>query len=70
MSFVAIKSLAGQNFVRAADIIAVSVSDPTRCNVYITGGAMLPCTEPAASVIAKIEAVQSGKPAPDAAPKG
>ena len=70
MTFITIKSLAGQNFVRATDIIAVSVSDPVRCNIYITGGAMLPCTEPAANVVARIEAALSGKPAPDAAPKG
>ena len=70
MSFVAIKSLAGMNYVRSTDIIAVSVSDPTRCNVYITGGAMLPCTEPATSVLAKIDAAQAGKSAPAEPPKG
>jgi hypothetical protein len=70
MSFVAVKSLAGQHFIRATEIIAVSVSDPVRCNIYITGGAMLPATEPAASVIAKVDAALAGKPAPDEPKKG
>ncbi len=55
MIFVELKSLAGSNFVRATDVIAVQYTDPTRCSVMMQGGISLPCVEPAKSVVDKLE---------------
>ena len=55
MIFVELKSLAGSNYVRAADVIAVQYTDPTRCAVMMQGGVTLPCVEPAKSVVEKLE---------------
>lgn len=55
MMFIQVKSLAGVNFVRAGDVVAVSFTDATRCNVIMPGGISLPCTEAASVVAARIE---------------
>lgn len=56
MNLVALKALAGLNYVRADTVIAIGATDPMRCNVYLTGGVVIPCSEPAKDVIAKLEA--------------
>ncbi len=53
---VALKALAGFNYVRPDQVIAISATDPTKCIVIMTGGITVPCSEPAADVIAKLEA--------------
>lgn len=74
MMFIQIKSLAGVNFIRAADVISVAFTDTTRCNVIMAGGVSLPCTEAASAVAARIEEAVSGKgataPAQDETQKG
>ena len=56
IQLVPVKALAGFNYVRPDQVIAISATDPTRCNVYMTGGVTIPCSEPAKDVIAKLEA--------------
>lgn len=55
MDLVALKALAGFNYVRPDQIVAIRATDPTKCDVFMTGGVIVPCAEPVASVIAKIE---------------
>jgi len=55
MIFIELKSLAGSNYVKATDVIAVQYTDPTRCAVMMQGGTTLPCTEPAKGVVEKLE---------------
>jgi len=59
-NFVAVKALAGFNYVRPDQVIAVAASDPTRCSIYLTGGATIPSSEPAKDVMAKLEAASKG----------
>jgi hypothetical protein len=61
IQLVALKALAGLNYVRVDQVIAISATDPTRCTVIMTGGVSIPCSEPAKDVIAKLEAASSGK---------
>ncbi len=56
MKLVAVKALAGFNYVRADAVVAVSATDPQRCTVFVTGGVAIPANEPAKDVIAKLEA--------------
>jgi hypothetical protein len=53
---VALKALAGFNYVRPDQVIAISATEPTKCIVIMTGGVTVPCSEPATDVIAKLEA--------------
>ena len=63
MYFVEVKSLAGVNYIRAADVIAVQFSDPNRCSVMMAGGISLACTEPAAVIAARVEVAIGERPA-------
>ena len=56
LNLVAIKALAGFNYVRVDQVIAIAATDPTKCNVYMAGGITIPCSEPAKEVIAKLQA--------------
>jgi len=64
VNFVEIKSLAGSNYVRATDVIAVQYTDPTRCAIMLQGGVTLPCTEPARQVVDKLERALAERNAP------
>jgi len=55
-SFVAVKALAGFNYVRADQVIAVAASEATKCHIYMAGGVTIPCSEPAKDVLAKLAA--------------
>jgi hypothetical protein len=61
IQLVALKALAGLNYVRVDQVIAISATDPTKCIVIMTGGVTIPCAEPAKDVIAKLEAASSTK---------
>jgi hypothetical protein len=56
LNLVAIKALAGFNYVRADQVIAIRSTDPAKCDVFLMGGVIIPCSEPAASAIAKLNA--------------
>jgi ATP:corrinoid adenosyltransferase len=59
MIFIEVKSLAGMNYIRAADVLAVQYNDPQRCTVILTGGVMVPCSEAAKELTARLEAVMT-----------
>ena len=56
MKLVAVKALAGFNYIRPDAVIAIGATDPSKCTVYMTGGIAIPCSEPAKDVIAKLQA--------------
>jgi hypothetical protein len=56
LNLVAIKALAGYNYVRADQVIAIRSTDPAKCDVFLVGGVIIPCAEPAAEAIAKLNA--------------
>ena len=60
MLFIEVKSLAGVNFIRAGDVVAVQFVDRDKCAVVMAGGVSLPCVEPASVVAARIEAAVGG----------
>ncbi len=60
MFFIEVKSLAGVNYIRAADVIAVQFSDPKKCSVMMAGGISIACTEAASDIAARIEAAVAG----------
>ena len=55
LNLVAIKALAGFNYVRADQVIAIRSTDPSKCDVFLVGGVIIPCSEPAAAAIAKLQ---------------
>ncbi len=56
IGFLAVKALAGFNYVRPDQVIGIAASDPTKCSIFLTGGVMIPCSEPAKDVIARLAA--------------
>jgi len=56
MNFIEVKSLSGSSYVRARDVLAVQMLDQKRCSLVMSGGAAISCNEPAAEVVARIEA--------------
>ena len=69
MKLVAIKALAGFNYIRPDAVMAIGATDPARCTVYMAGGVAIPANEPAKDVIAKLEAADDGADAPAAKTK-
>ena len=56
LNLVAVRALAGYNYVRADQVVAIRSTDPTKCDVFLFGGVIIPCSETAAEVIAKLQA--------------
>ena len=61
IELVQLKALAGFNYVRVDQVIAISATEPTKCVVMMNGGFTVPCAEPAKDVIAKLEAALQEK---------
>ena len=61
IQLVALKALAGFNYVRVDQVIAISATEQGKCVVMMAGGVTVPCSEPAKDVIAKLEAASQGK---------
>ncbi len=55
MQFIQIKALAGANYVRADQVIAVYATEPGKCTIAMAGGVTVPCSEPAKDVIERVE---------------
>ena len=55
-SFVSVKTLAGFNYVRADQVMAVATAESTKCNIYLAGGVTVPCAEPAKEIVARLDA--------------
>ena len=66
MIFIQVKALAGPNFVRANDVLAVQYTDREKCTIVLAGGVTLPCTEAATEIVARIEAAAAALAAPPA----
>lgn len=56
MQMVAVKAMVGSNYVKGDQVIAITTTDPAKCTIYLTGGVMVPCSEPAADVLARLSA--------------
>jgi hypothetical protein len=54
MNLIAVKALAGFNYVRADQVVAITTTEPTKCVIYIAGGVAISCSESAKDVIAKL----------------
>ncbi|MGO8798005.1 MAG: hypothetical protein ACLQE9_20530 [Roseiarcus sp.] len=61
IKFVPLKALAGYNYVRVDQVIAVQATEPAKCLVMMAGGVTVPCAEPAKDVLARLEAAAQGK---------
>ena len=60
--FIEVKSLAGSNFIVAAQVIAVQQMDTARCNIMMAGGVTIPCNEAARDIAARVDtALHTGK---------
>ena len=68
INLVPLKALAGFNYVRVDQVIAIGATDPTKCNVYMTGGVTIPAAEPAKDVIAKLMAAEKASEEAPATP--
>jgi len=64
LKLVAVKALAGFNYVRPDEVVAIGATDPTRCTIYLAGGVAIPASEPAKDVIAKLQASDSAPDVP------
>ena len=60
INMVALKALAGFNYVRPDQVVAIAATETNKCNVYLTGGVIIPASEPAKEVLAKLEAAGAG----------
>lgn len=65
MKLVAIKALAGFNYIRPDAVLAIGATDPTKCTIYLAGGAAIPASESAKDVIAKLEAAETAPSKPE-----
>jgi hypothetical protein len=61
MQFIQLKALAGVNFVRADQVIAIYATEPGKCTVALTGGVTVACSEPAKDVMERVEAAMRAK---------
>ena len=61
--FVGVKSLGGFNFVRPDRVLAISVTESTKCVILLAGGVSVSCSEPAKDILARIDAALAAPPA-------
>ena len=59
--FIQIKALAGSNYVRADQVIAVYATEPGKCTVALAGGVTVPCAEAAKDVMERVEAAMRAR---------
>jgi hypothetical protein len=60
IAFVAVKSLGGYNYVRPDQVIAIAGVEGSKCNIYMSGGITVPCSETVKDIVARIEAAMAG----------
>jgi hypothetical protein len=68
--FVILKSLGGQNYLDPERVIAVTSTEPAKCVVVMEGGVMIPVSEPAKDVVARIQDALVGPDEADEASEG
>ena len=59
--FIEVKSLAGQNFILADQVIAVQQTEASKCLVLMAGGLSIPCNEAARDVVERLETILARK---------
>ncbi len=64
MIYIQVKAMAGTNYVRANDVLAVQFTDREKCTLMLTGGILMPCYEPAATVVGRLEEQMGAKATP------
>jgi hypothetical protein len=64
-SFITVKTLAGFNYVRADQVMAVATAEQTKCNIYMTGGVTVPCAEAAKDIVERINAATGATAVPE-----
>lgn len=62
--FIEVKSLAGSNFVVCSGIIAVQQTEPTKCNIMLSGGITIPCNEAARVIAERIDGIMNPRKEP------
>ncbi len=55
MLLVEMKALSGACFVRAEHILAITQTEPTKCNLVMVGGTTVSCVEPVRVVADRVE---------------
>ena len=55
MIYIEVKALAGFNYIRASDVIAVQQTSPDKCAIMMQGGVTIPCSEPCRDVVGRLE---------------
>jgi hypothetical protein len=60
INMVALRALAGFNYVRPDQVVAIAATETSKCNVYLAGGVVVPASEPAKDVLAKLAAADGG----------
>ena len=58
LKLVAVKALAGFNYIRIDQVVAISATDPSKCTIVMAGGFAVACSEPAKDVIEKFAAAE------------
>ena len=56
VKFIPIKALAGFNYVRPDQVVAIAATEQGKCTVFLAGGVTIPRHEPPKDVLAKLEA--------------
>ena len=59
--FIEVKSLAGQNFILADQVIAVQQMEASKCLLIMAGGISIPCNEAARDVVERLEMILTDK---------
>lgn len=63
--FITVKTLAGFNYVRADQVMAVATAEQTKCNIYMTGGVTVPCAESAKDIVERVNAATGAATVPE-----
>ena len=63
--FIPVKTLAGFNYVRADQVMAVATAEQTKCNIYLSGGVSVASSEAAKDVVERLNAAVSAPPSPE-----
>lgn len=61
MIFIEVKALAGSNFIRAHDVIAVQQTSGDKCAIMMASGVTIPCSEPTKEVVRRLEEMLAPK---------
>jgi hypothetical protein len=63
--FISVKTLAGFNYVRADQVMAVATAEQTKCNIYLSGGVSVASSETAKDVVERLNAATNPPASPE-----